>query len=509
MSGPQCCSNRPVLNPNGGAGHVEKLGGLNTYISGSPSSKLAIILISDIYGYEAPNLRPLPVWLKDHGTDKGFEDAKLVIEALKSKGFSAIGASGFCWGGKVVVELAKSDFIQAAVILHPAFVTVEDIKEVKAPISVLGAEVDQTAPPELVKQFEEALAAKSGLDLYVKVFSKVEHGWTTRYSVEDEEAVKKAEEAHQDMLEWFSKHDKGFEEAKLVIEALKSKGFSAIGASGFCWGGRVVVELAKPDFIQAAVILHPAFVTVEDIKEVEVPISVLGAEVDHMAPPELVKQFEEALAAKSGLDFHVKVFPKVEHGWTTRYSIEDEEAVKKAEEAHQDMLEWLSKHVNAFKLRGCALCLIEERDRMANPQCCSNPPVLDANGGAGHAEKLGDLNTYFSGCPSSKLAIVLISDLFVFNTIRIGMHLVLKKSICFLHGGSIAAEYAAKNMHENIKGQLPRGSEGRIEEAVKDAYLTTYANFLEGANGGTCCVTALMQDRNLVVSNASNKNMLV
>lgn len=50
MSGPQCCSNPPVLDPHGGAGHVEKLGGLNTYISGSPSSKLAIVLISDIFG---------------------------------------------------------------------------------------------------------------------------------------------------------------------------------------------------------------------------------------------------------------------------------------------------------------------------------------------------------------------------------------------------------------------------------------------------------------------------
>ena len=45
------------------------------------------------------------------------------------------------------------------------------------------------------------------------------------------------------------------------------------------------------------------------------------------------------------VDFHVKVFPKVEHGWTTRYSVEDEAAVKKAEESHRDMLEWFSKHV--------------------------------------------------------------------------------------------------------------------------------------------------------------------
>ena len=37
----------------------------------------------------------------------------------------------------------------------------------------------------------------------------------------------------------------------------------------------------------------------ETLSEVKVPISVLGAEVDHVSPLELVKQFEEVLAAKS------------------------------------------------------------------------------------------------------------------------------------------------------------------------------------------------------------------
>uniref|UniRef100_A0A2N9HC54 Dienelactone hydrolase domain-containing protein n=1 Tax=Fagus sylvatica TaxID=28930 RepID=A0A2N9HC54_FAGSY len=236
MSGPQCCSNPPTLNPNSGAGHVEQLGGLSTYVSGSPNSKLAILLISDVYGYEAPNLRkladkvagagfyvvvpdffhgdpyvpdsaerPIQVWLKDHGPDKGFEEAKPVIEAVKSKGVSAVGAAGFCWGAKVVVELAKAEFIQAAVLLHPSFVTLDDIKGVKAPIAVLGAENDHLSPPALLKQFEEALAAKSEVDGFVKIFPKVAHGWTVRYSVEDAAAVKSAEEAHMNLLEWFAK----------------------------------------------------------------------------------------------------------------------------------------------------------------------------------------------------------------------------------------------------------------------------------------------------------------
>ncbi|KDO74851.1 hypothetical protein CISIN_1g0314641mg, partial [Citrus sinensis] len=108
---------------------------------------------------------------------------------------------------------------------------------------------------------------------------------------------------------------------------------------------KVVVQLAKHEFIQAAVLLHPSFVTVDDIKGVEVPISVLGAEIDQFSPPALVKEFEEALTAKSEVDSFVKIFPKVAHGWSVRYNAEDEFAVKAAEEAHQNLLEWLTKYV--------------------------------------------------------------------------------------------------------------------------------------------------------------------
>ncbi|XP_027332354.1 endo-1,3;1,4-beta-D-glucanase-like isoform X3 [Abrus precatorius] len=237
MSGPECCSNPPILNPNGGAGHVEELAGLNCYLTGSPHSNLAVLLVSDIYGYEAPNLRnladkvaaagyyvvvpdllygdpynpenadrPVPVWLKDHGTDKASEVTKPIIEALKSKGVSAIGAAGFCWGSKVVVGLAKPGLIQAAVLLHPSFVSVDDIKGVDIPTAILGAEIDKMSPPELVKQFEQVLTAKPGVDSYAKIFPKVSHGWSVRYKKEDAEVVKAAEEAHQDMLDWFAKH---------------------------------------------------------------------------------------------------------------------------------------------------------------------------------------------------------------------------------------------------------------------------------------------------------------
>ncbi|MCL7025809.1 hypothetical protein MKW94_018410 [Papaver nudicaule] len=239
MAGVQCCENPPTLSSSSGNGCVQQLGGLQTYVSGSLDSKLGILLVSDIYGYEAPNLRkladkvaaagfyvvvpdflhgdpfvrenaerPLPVWIQSHGTDKGTEEARPVIEALKSQGISAVGAAGLCWGAKVVGELGKSDDLKAIVMAHPSFVTVDDIKEIKVPISILGAEIDNMSPPELLKQFEEVLSTKTEVDSFVKIFPVVSHGWTVRYNNEDEVAVKAAEEAHKDLLEWFTKYVK-------------------------------------------------------------------------------------------------------------------------------------------------------------------------------------------------------------------------------------------------------------------------------------------------------------
>lgn len=241
MSSSQCFENPPSCGAGAGAGagYVEQFASLNTYITGPPNSKRAILLISDVFGYEAPNLRKLadkvsaagylvlvpdffygdPVvdfenpkfdrdtWRKAHNTDKGYEDAKAVIAALRSKGVTAIGASGFCWGGKVVVMLACSDDdIQAGVLLHPSRITEEDINKVKVPIAILGAEIDHGSPPEQMKHYGEMLSTKSEFDSFVKIYPGVRHGWTVRYNFEDESAVKSAEEAHEDMLNWFAKH---------------------------------------------------------------------------------------------------------------------------------------------------------------------------------------------------------------------------------------------------------------------------------------------------------------
>ncbi|CAJ1941216.1 unnamed protein product [Sphenostylis stenocarpa] len=237
MVGGGCFSNHPILNGTSGAGNVTNIGGVNSYVTGCPLSILAILLVSDVYGYKAPNLRkiadkvaasgyyvvvpdfvhddpfdpknkkrPNDVWVKEHDPGKGSETARPVIEVLRRKGASAVGIAGFCWGAKTVTNLGKSDLVQASVLLHPSYITVDDIRGIKSPIAILGAEYDSLTPPKLVKEFKQVLDAKPEVDSYVKIFLNASHGWTLRYDPNDPRAVKESDAAHKIMIDWFDKH---------------------------------------------------------------------------------------------------------------------------------------------------------------------------------------------------------------------------------------------------------------------------------------------------------------
>lgn len=101
-------------------------------------------------------------------------------------------------------------------------------------MAILGAETDNLAPPELLKQLGDILSAKGEVylskkklivwkrkkmnwivvffflqvDSFVKIFPGVGHGWTMRYDEDDEFAVRSAQESHLDMLNWLTKYIK-------------------------------------------------------------------------------------------------------------------------------------------------------------------------------------------------------------------------------------------------------------------------------------------------------------
>lgn len=73
------------------------------------------------------------------------------------------------------------------------------------------------------------------------------------------------------------------------------------------------------------------------------------------------------------------------------------------------------------------------------------------------------------------------------------------------HGGTKASEFAAHNLEKNVLDEVVRRDESDIEEAVKHGYLNTDSEFLkEDLHGGSCCVTALIRNGILVVSNAGD-----
>ncbi|ESW22402.1 hypothetical protein PHAVU_005G150900 [Phaseolus vulgaris] len=236
--GIDCLLNPPIFNASAATvGYVTNIAGVNSYVSGSPLALLAIVLVSDIYGFEPPLLRkvadkvanhgyfavvpdffhgepyndlnksrPFDSWFKDHQPAKGIETAKPIIEALKQKGASAVGFAGFCWGAKTVTMLGKDKLVEASVLLHPSFIDVDDIRGVEVPIAILGAEKDSIAPPKLLNEFKEVLKAKPEIDSYVEIFANVSHGWTVRYDPNDPKAVEAADKAHELVINWFDKH---------------------------------------------------------------------------------------------------------------------------------------------------------------------------------------------------------------------------------------------------------------------------------------------------------------
>ncbi|KAL9997848.1 hypothetical protein Hdeb2414_s0595g00921731 [Helianthus debilis subsp. tardiflorus] len=50
MSGPECCQNPPAPSSGGESGQLLQIASLNSYVSGNPESKVALILISDVFG---------------------------------------------------------------------------------------------------------------------------------------------------------------------------------------------------------------------------------------------------------------------------------------------------------------------------------------------------------------------------------------------------------------------------------------------------------------------------
>lgn len=230
----QCLRNPAPPSDYVGIGKDETLGPLDVYVSGPENATVAIVLITDVFGFQVPQLRnfadyfaakgfytvtpdffhgePLKhfalgdpdvmTWLDVHAPGKSMDEAEAVIAAIKKKGIKKVVVAGFCWGGKVVATIKGAD---VAVMLHPSLVTVEEMKAFSIPLAILAAEDDELTPVALVEEYKVVLAKGPVKDKHmVKIYPKVAHGWTIRHN--DEYSAAKAMEARKDALAFINKY---------------------------------------------------------------------------------------------------------------------------------------------------------------------------------------------------------------------------------------------------------------------------------------------------------------
>ena len=122
-----------------------------------------------------------------------------------------LAAIGFCFGGSVVLELARSGAdLKAAVSFHGVLGTKHPATEgqVKASILVLSGAEDPLAPPDQVAAFESEMRAAKVADWQVVSYGNVLHGFTNpaadgsmmRTAMYDAQADRRSWQAMKDLL---------------------------------------------------------------------------------------------------------------------------------------------------------------------------------------------------------------------------------------------------------------------------------------------------------------------
>jgi len=122
------------------------------------------------------DLRNQPETLRARG-----RAALATLAALPQVDPMRLAAIGFCFGGSVVLELARAGAdLRAAVSFHGVLTTRNPAVagQVKASVLVLTGAEDPLAPPEQVKAFEDEMRAAGVRDWQVISYGNTLHGFT-------------------------------------------------------------------------------------------------------------------------------------------------------------------------------------------------------------------------------------------------------------------------------------------------------------------------------------------
>ncbi|KAL9581347.1 MAG: hypothetical protein Q9212_003952 [Teloschistes hypoglaucus] len=128
-----------------------------------------------------------------------------------------IGAAGYCWGGKHVLNLASGDairngkpLIDVAFVAHPSYIVVPDeIHPIQRPLSVAVGDKDLVFKLKDVEQTKAIFAQKDDIPSEVIIYPGAQHGFAVRCNQENEEETRQGEEARKQAVNWFSVQFRG------------------------------------------------------------------------------------------------------------------------------------------------------------------------------------------------------------------------------------------------------------------------------------------------------------
>jgi len=145
-------------------------------------------------------------WLPSHTPEHTGKRVRAVIEGLKSKGIIVFGATGYCYGARLVFDLAFENLIRVAVITHPSLFTAKDldiyIEKSNAPLLLNSCEFDDFFPQSMSQSSDEKFANfKPG---YKRTYWEgAHHGFATRGDLSNKVVTAAKEGAFKATVEWF------------------------------------------------------------------------------------------------------------------------------------------------------------------------------------------------------------------------------------------------------------------------------------------------------------------
>ena len=203
----------------------------NTVTSPSSDSTPSLLENIKLKAAETAKSFMIDMWLARQTPEKVLPRLHKVLEAARDEYADCISHSGgiygagYCFGAKYILILAgehsdsvlhgqgdeeqgmvqKGPLIKAGAIAHATLVTREDVKSIKAPVSIVAVENDPLFPEEILEIGKKNLAS-SEVPHEVTVYQNVPHGFAVVGEYPEAHIKKEQEKAFEQMVGWLKNH---------------------------------------------------------------------------------------------------------------------------------------------------------------------------------------------------------------------------------------------------------------------------------------------------------------